>query len=205
MRADSVLRGALFVAVYFVALPGAFIALNERLRWPRWQDPVLIAVGTLLILAALGVCLSCARLFWRLGRGTPVPSEPPGRVGAFSLLAQSDVRCLHCPRRGHLLHCGPPDSAVVPTGLMPPSGDLSSQDRGTTSRGAIRSGIRGILQAYPAVAAPGLNLTASPSYVPPLSTAPRANSGFELCMPCWSAPWSRTMMWAAFWPGCCST
>ncbi len=80
MRAYSALRGAGFVALYFFALPGAFVALNERLGWPRWQNIVFDAVGTLLIVSGIGVCLYCARLFWSLGRGTPVPIEPPNRI-----------------------------------------------------------------------------------------------------------------------------
>ena len=80
MRPYTVLRGAGFVALYFVALPSAFIALNERLGWPRWQSPFLDVVGTLLIVSGVGVCLYCSRLFWSLGRGTPAPNEPPDRL-----------------------------------------------------------------------------------------------------------------------------
>lgn len=80
MRPYSALRGAGFIALYFVALPGAFVVLNERLGWPRWQNVLFDAAGTLLIAAGIGVCLYCTWLFWRLGRGTPVPIEPPSRL-----------------------------------------------------------------------------------------------------------------------------
>lgn len=80
LRPYSVLRAAGFIALYFVALPGAFVILNDRLGWPRWQDSVFDSVGTLLIVSGVGVCLYCTWQFWRLGRGTPVPIQPPDRL-----------------------------------------------------------------------------------------------------------------------------
>ena len=80
MRPYTALRGTGFFALYFFALPGVFVALNDWLDWPRWQNAVLDAIGTLLIVSAIGVCLHCAWLFRTLGRGTPVPTQPPSRI-----------------------------------------------------------------------------------------------------------------------------
>jgi len=80
MRLYSMLRGVAFTALYFFALPGLLILVNEQLGWPRWQSAALDALGTLFIVSGLGVCVHCGWLFWSLGRGTPVPSQPPGRL-----------------------------------------------------------------------------------------------------------------------------
>jgi protein-S-isoprenylcysteine O-methyltransferase Ste14 len=77
MRPYTALRGAGFFALYFFALPGVFVALNERLGWPRWQYVALDALGAVLIVSGIGVCHYCASLFRSLGQGTPVPIEPP--------------------------------------------------------------------------------------------------------------------------------
>lgn len=80
LRTYSVLRAAGFLALYFFALPSALVLLNERLGWPRWENPVFDAAGTVLVVSGVGLCLHCAWLFRTLGRGTPVPVQPPDRL-----------------------------------------------------------------------------------------------------------------------------
>jgi protein-S-isoprenylcysteine O-methyltransferase Ste14 len=69
-----------FIGFFFFALPRAFVLLGERLAWPRWESDAGDAIGTLLIASGIGVGLYCSGLFRRLGRGTPVPIEPPTRL-----------------------------------------------------------------------------------------------------------------------------
>ena len=88
MRIYSLLRGAGFVALYFYALPSAFVWLNESLGWSRWSGGIPDAIGAVLLAAGIGICAYCSWLFRTLGRGTPVPSEPPTQLvetGPFRL------------------------------------------------------------------------------------------------------------------------
>jgi protein-S-isoprenylcysteine O-methyltransferase Ste14 len=88
MQIYSVLRATCFVALFFFALPGAFIALNELLGWPRWKGILPDSIGTLLLAAGIGICSYCSWQFRTLGRGTPVPTEPPMQLveaGLFGL------------------------------------------------------------------------------------------------------------------------
>lgn len=80
MRFLSVLRGACFVALYFFALPGVFVWLNESLGLPRWDGILLDSIGAALLAGGVGICMYCAWLFRTVGRGTPVPSEPPRQL-----------------------------------------------------------------------------------------------------------------------------
>ena len=80
MRVYSVLRTACFVALYFFALPGVFVALNELFGWPRWQGTLPDSIGTVFLAAGISIFIYCSWLFRTLGRGTPVPTEPPTRL-----------------------------------------------------------------------------------------------------------------------------
>ena len=80
MRARLVIQTALFIGVFYVALPAIFIALNEQAGWPRWESALGDAVGTLLIAAGIATFFYCAGLFRRFGLGTPAPNMPPSRL-----------------------------------------------------------------------------------------------------------------------------
>jgi protein-S-isoprenylcysteine O-methyltransferase Ste14 len=89
MRIYSAFRAVCFLALYFYALPRAFVWLNESLGWPRWQGIVPDSIGAVLLAAGIGVCAYCSWLFRTLGRGTPVPSEPPTRLVEAGLFGSS--------------------------------------------------------------------------------------------------------------------
>lgn len=80
MKPASIAMGTVFLSTVFVLLPAGAIQLNEVWDWPRWQLPGGSAVGAGLIVAGIAVILHCAGLFSRLGRGTPVPIQPPERL-----------------------------------------------------------------------------------------------------------------------------
>ena len=69
--------GATFITLFFGVFPASLAELNNELGWPRWQPPAQQALGVTLFAASLGLVLYCSRLFWRLGKGTPVPIQPP--------------------------------------------------------------------------------------------------------------------------------
>jgi protein-S-isoprenylcysteine O-methyltransferase Ste14 len=69
--------GTVFLGTVFVLAPAGAIELNEAFDWPRWQIPGGRGVGAALIVAGIATVLYCSGLFSRIGRGTPVPIEPP--------------------------------------------------------------------------------------------------------------------------------
>ena len=77
MRVTSIAMGTVFLGTVLVLAPAGAIQLNEACGWPRWQIPAGSIVGIGMILAGIAVVLHSSGLFSRVGRGTPVPIEPP--------------------------------------------------------------------------------------------------------------------------------
>ena len=61
----------------FAVLPRWAAEFNQELGWPRWRSPITKVIGVALFVGGVGVVLYCSRLFVRLGKGTPVPIDPP--------------------------------------------------------------------------------------------------------------------------------
>lgn len=80
MKPTSIALGALFLGTFFVLAPFGAIQLNEACDWPRWQTDAGRVVGSALVLAGIGVFAYCSGLFSRVGKGTPVPIEPPDHL-----------------------------------------------------------------------------------------------------------------------------
>jgi len=80
MKPASVAMGTVFLATVFILFPAGAIQFNQAYDWPRWQIPGGSAAGIGLFVAAITAILYCGGLFSRLGRGTPVPIEPPVRL-----------------------------------------------------------------------------------------------------------------------------
>lgn len=76
-RLAALCVGTAFVAVFFVVLPEQAARLNAAQGWPRWQGWPGRVLAMPLLLGGLGVALHCLGLFVRLGKGTPVPLDPP--------------------------------------------------------------------------------------------------------------------------------
>jgi protein-S-isoprenylcysteine O-methyltransferase Ste14 len=77
MKPTSAALGTAFLGTFFVLGPIGAIELNEACEWPRWQIPAGRVLGSVLILAGIGVFAYCSGVFTRFGKGTPVPVEPP--------------------------------------------------------------------------------------------------------------------------------
>ncbi len=69
--------GTVFVGLVFFAAPAGLIEVNEEMGWPRWQSGAGRALGGLLAALGAGVTLYCSGVFLVLGKGTPVPIDPP--------------------------------------------------------------------------------------------------------------------------------
>ena len=77
MRPTSIAAGGAFAVFLFLLVPAGAILLNDALDWPRWQIAGGRILGASLVLAGIGVYAYCSGLFSRIGKGTPVPLEPP--------------------------------------------------------------------------------------------------------------------------------
>jgi protein-S-isoprenylcysteine O-methyltransferase Ste14 len=69
-----------FLGAVFYWVPRELAELNDARGWPRWQNPVLQALGVVLFVGGLALSLYCSRLFARVGKGTPVPMDPPTQL-----------------------------------------------------------------------------------------------------------------------------
>jgi protein-S-isoprenylcysteine O-methyltransferase Ste14 len=69
--------GAIFIVVIFGLIPRWVADLNHELGWPQWKTTAGQVMGVTLFLASLGLVIYCSRLFSRIGKGTPVPIDPP--------------------------------------------------------------------------------------------------------------------------------
>ncbi len=77
MKPGSIAMGTVFLGTVFIFAPAGAIQLNGAYGWPRWQVPGGAVVGICIMLAGIAVLLYSSGLFSRVGRGTPVPIEPP--------------------------------------------------------------------------------------------------------------------------------
>ncbi len=80
MKPSSIAMGTAFLGTVFILAPVGAVQLNETCDWPRLQVSMGTVVGIGLMAAGIAVAAYCAGLFSRLGRGTPVPVEPPKRL-----------------------------------------------------------------------------------------------------------------------------
>ena len=88
-RVAALIWGPIFILLIFVVFPGEMIDFNEELGWPRWRSVPGQVLGVALILAGAGVAIYCSGLFARVGRGTPVPFDPPVKLVASGLYRYS--------------------------------------------------------------------------------------------------------------------
>lgn len=77
MRLKSILLALLFGFFVLFVFPALAIKINNLLSLPVFDHLVLDITGVVLILGGLSIWLSSIFLFKVVGRGTPVPIEPP--------------------------------------------------------------------------------------------------------------------------------
>jgi len=70
--------------ILMVVLPYFAYQLNEHLNLPVLDNISFNIVGAALILLGAGLFIYCSKIFKVLGKGTPVPIEPPKKILAIS-------------------------------------------------------------------------------------------------------------------------
>lgn len=68
------------IVIFGVALPYVMIFINQYFRLSVYQNIYMKLIGTLFILLGVSVFFYCAKLFKSIGKGTPVPIEPPKKI-----------------------------------------------------------------------------------------------------------------------------
>jgi len=69
--------GTTFIVSWFALVPAKLIKLNQQWGWPSVNNLLLELGGLSLMLAAVIASVYCAVLFGHVGKGTPVPGNPP--------------------------------------------------------------------------------------------------------------------------------
>ncbi|KKU56953.1 hypothetical protein A3H89_05590 [Candidatus Amesbacteria bacterium RIFCSPLOWO2_02_FULL_48_11] len=80
MRPASLVFGILVGSTIFMVIPLMLIKLNSRFSFPIFISPSSQTLGSIFILAGIAVVLACFGLFRFLGRGTPIPTDPPKQL-----------------------------------------------------------------------------------------------------------------------------
>jgi len=81
--------GAFFLITLLAVIPAKLMSLNKQWELPALKGPSLQVMGILLMLAGTGTFVYCSKLFRRVGRGTPVPTDPPTELVASGLYLYS--------------------------------------------------------------------------------------------------------------------
>lgn len=85
MKIKTLLLLMFVIFIQLFLLPWVMIHYNQRLGLPTVQLPILPYVGVLLLIPCVIVILYCKRTFRIVGKGTPVPIEPPKELVASGL------------------------------------------------------------------------------------------------------------------------
>lgn len=80
MKITSIFFGIIVGLVLMVVLPYFAYQLNEYFNLQVFDNPVSNIIGAALILLGVGLFIYCSKIFKVLGKGTPVPIEPPKKI-----------------------------------------------------------------------------------------------------------------------------
>ncbi len=77
MKINSLLFGFAVGLMIMVVLPYIFISFNDASGFPIYSNYLFKTTGLLLITVGVILFAYCSQLFKLIGKGTPVPIEPP--------------------------------------------------------------------------------------------------------------------------------
>jgi protein-S-isoprenylcysteine O-methyltransferase Ste14 len=77
MKLMSLVMAVAFVLIAMVFIPSVLVSINTGLNLPVWTVPVLVYAGILIIIAGAALDMYCVFLFLTVGKGSPVPVDPP--------------------------------------------------------------------------------------------------------------------------------
>lgn len=80
MKIYSVLFALNNIVILGIVLPFLVVFINQYFHLPVYQSFSIKLIGILFILFGVSIFFYCARLFKSVGKGTPVPVEPPKKM-----------------------------------------------------------------------------------------------------------------------------
>lgn len=80
MKISSVILALVFILFAFIIIPLGLIQLNYIWSLPVYDLFFLKVIGLLMIIFGGLICLYCIGIFHILGKGTPVPFDPPKKL-----------------------------------------------------------------------------------------------------------------------------
>lgn len=80
MKIKSAVLTLFVFSCVFVVLPITFIQINNWFSLPDYQHPILKVIGVLLIILGIVPGVYTFMSFQKIGKGTPVPIEPPKKL-----------------------------------------------------------------------------------------------------------------------------
>lgn len=86
MKTKSKLMAINLLVCAWILLPGLMIFLNIQFKLPEFRNIILQIIGALMVIGAFIMTEYIKAIFKKIGKGTPVPIEPPTefvKVGVF--------------------------------------------------------------------------------------------------------------------------
>lgn len=80
MKSASILFAFLAGLILFVLLPLVLVKFNDYFSLPIYSFPIFKLLGLILFFSGILLLIYCTKLFFILGKGTPVPTEPPKKL-----------------------------------------------------------------------------------------------------------------------------
>lgn len=80
MKPRSIVFGITVALIFFVLLPLVMVGINNMFSFPVLSSTLTKGIGMPLFVLGIFVFLNCSNLFVSLGKGTPVPIEPPSKL-----------------------------------------------------------------------------------------------------------------------------
>ena len=81
--------GAIFLITLLGVIPANLVNLNMRWGLLTFAGPLFEALGIFLMMAGATTFVYCSKLFLRVGKGTPVPTDPPTKLVVSGLYLYS--------------------------------------------------------------------------------------------------------------------
>lgn len=80
MKIKSFFLALMYILFFWVVIPLFLILLNTYLDLPVFNNLIYKVGGLLLFIIGFSIVLYCIKLFIEIGKGTPVPVDPPKQL-----------------------------------------------------------------------------------------------------------------------------
>ncbi|MFH0875743.1 MAG: isoprenylcysteine carboxylmethyltransferase family protein [archaeon] len=96
MKSNSLFFGLFVVVIFFIVFPLLFFNANSILDLPKFYSQLSLVFGGFLFLLGTAIFIYCSSIFIMIGKGTPVPIEPPKEFVTKGLYKYVRNPIYHC-------------------------------------------------------------------------------------------------------------